>query len=116
MGVITTTQKDLEIEVSSGNVFADLGFDNAREMLIKSAIAQMIVSNIEKLGLTQALAAELLGIDQPKVSYLVRGKLDAFSISRLMRFVTLLGTDVDIVLKDHHDGGKHGEVVVKVAC
>lgn len=109
-------EKDLEIEVSSGNVFDDLGFDNAREMLVKSRIAQAIASKIEKLGLTQALAAEILGIDQPKVSYLVRGKLDAFSISRLMRFVTLLGTDVDIVLKDHHDGGKHGEVVVKVAC
>jgi len=110
------TEKNLEIVVGSGNVFSDLGFDNAREMLVKSALAQAIASKLEKLGLTQALAAEILGIDQPKVSYLIRGKLDAFSISRLMRFVTLLGTDVDIVLKDHHDGGKHGEVAVKIAC
>lgn len=106
--------KDLKIEVSSGNVFDDLGFDNAREMLVKSRIAQAISHKIEQQGLTQSEAANVLGIDQPKVSYLVRGKLDAFSISRLMRFVTLLGTDVEIILKDHHDGGTRGEV--KVAC
>lgn len=107
-------EKDLEIEVSSGNVFDDLGFDNAREMLVKSRIAQAIAEKIEQQGLTQSEAANVLGIDQPKVSYLVRGKLDAFSISRLMRFVTLLGTDVEIILKDHPGGGTHGEV--KVAC
>ncbi len=116
MGKTVMTANDVEIEVSSGNVFADLGFDNAREMLIKSAMAQVIAARIEKLGLTQALAAEILGIDQPKVSCLVRGKLDAFSISRLMRFVTRLGTDVDIVLKDHRGNETYGTVAVKVAC
>ena len=106
-------EKDIAIEVSNGNVFDDLGFDNVREMLIKSRIAYAIALNIEQQGLTQAEAADALGIDQPKVSYIVRGKLDGFSLSRLMRFVTLLGTDVHIVLKDH-EGGAHGEV--KVAC
>ena len=110
------TEKDLEIEASSGNVFADLGFDNAREMLVKSRLAQAIACKIEQQGLTQAEAANVLGIDQPKVSYLVRGKLEAFSIARLMRFTTLLGTDIDIILKDHHDDGACGEVDVKVAC
>lgn len=109
-------ENDLEIEVSSGNVFADLGFDDAGEMLVKSRIARVIAIKIKQQKLTQAQAAKILGIDQPKVSYLVRGKLDTFSISRLMRFVTLLGTDVDIVLKDHHDDGSPGEVDVKVVC
>ncbi len=109
-------QNDIEIEVSSGNVFADLGFDNAREMLVKSRMAHVIAFKIEQQKLTQAQAAEILGIDQPKVSHLVRGKLDTFSIARLMRYVTLFGTDVDIVLKDHRDGGTTGEVDVKVAC
>lgn len=104
MGVAIMTEKDLEIEVSSGNVFADLGFDNAGEMLVKTRLAQAIAYRIEQQGLTQQEAANVLGIDQPKVSYLVRGKLETFSISRLMRFTTLLGTDIDIVLKDHHDG------------
>ncbi len=62
-------EKDLEIEVSSGNVFDDLGFDNAREMLIKSRIAYAIALKIEQQGLTQSDAADALGIDQPKVSY-----------------------------------------------
>lgn len=63
-------EKYLEIEVSSGNVFDDLGFDNAREMLVKSRIAYAIALKIEKQGLTQAEAADALGIDQPKVSIL----------------------------------------------
>ncbi len=110
------TEKDTKIEVSSGNVFADLGFDNTGEMIVKSRMAYVIALKIEKRKLTQVQAAEVLGIDQPKVSHLVRGKLDDFSIARLMRFVTLLGTDVDIVLKDHHGVGAVGEVDVKVAC
>ena len=106
------TDKDLNIEVGSENVFEDLGFDNAREMLTKSSIAQAIATKIEQKGLSQAEAASVLNIDQPKVSYLVRGKLNAFSISRLMRFLTLLGTDIEIVLKDHGKNGKLGEVKV----
>ena len=108
-------EKELEIEVSSGNVFADLGFDNAREMLVKSRMAHVIAFKIEQQQLTQTQAAEILGIDQPKISHLVRGKLDSFSIARLIRYVTLLGTDVDIILKDHHDGGAHGDVNVKIS-
>jgi predicted XRE-type DNA-binding protein len=72
--------------VSSGNVFADLGLRNAEELLAKAELAQKITAIIERRRLTQAQAAEVLGVDQPKVSALKRGRLSSFSIERLMAF------------------------------
>jgi len=106
--------KDADIIMNSGNVFEDLGFENAGEMRVKSSLAQAIASKIEQRKLTQSAAAHILRIDQPKVSNLIRGKLDDFSIARLMRFAILLGKDIEIVVKDHSNGNAHGEV--KVAC
>ena len=106
--------KDMGVTAGSGNVFEDLGFENAGEMRVKSSLAQAIASKIEQRKLTQSAAAHILGIDQPKVSNLIRGKLDDFSIARLMRFAILLGKDIEIVVKDHSNGNAHGEV--KVAC
>ncbi|MBI3663867.1 MAG: XRE family transcriptional regulator [Acidobacteria bacterium] len=85
--------------VSSGNVFADLGFPNAEEMLAKAELAHKITAIIERRRLTQARAAALLGVDQPKVSALKRGRLSGFSLERLVRFLILLGRDVQIVVK-----------------
>ena len=85
--------------ISSGNVFADLGFPNAGEMLAKAELAQKISGIIARRGLTQAEAAELLGVDQPKVSALKRGRISGFSLERLVRFLILLGLDVEIVVK-----------------
>jgi len=84
---------------SSGNVYADLGFPDAEEMLVKAELAQKISGIIARRGLTQAEAAELLGVDQPKVSALKRGRISGFSLERLLRFLILLGQDVDIVVK-----------------
>jgi predicted XRE-type DNA-binding protein len=75
----------------SGNVFADIGFANAGEMLAKSDLVRHINKIIEQRGLTQVEAAKLLGINQPKVSALKRGRLTQFSIDRLMRFLVTLG-------------------------
>ena len=72
--------------VSSGNVFADMGLPNPEELLAKADLAIQISRIIEERGLTQAQAAELLAIDQPKISALVRGRLEGFSIERLTRF------------------------------
>jgi predicted XRE-type DNA-binding protein len=85
--------------VSSGNVFADLGFPNAEEMLAKAELANKITTIIQRRRLTQARAAALLGVDQPKVSALKRGRLSGFSLERLMRFLILLGRDVQIVVR-----------------
>jgi predicted XRE-type DNA-binding protein len=81
---------------SSGNVFADLGLPNADELLIKAELAHQISELIEVQQLTQTATAELLGIDQPKVSALMRGKLSGFSVERLFRFLNALGNNVEI--------------------
>ena len=85
--------------VGSGNVFEDLGHPRPAEALAKAELARKIAALIEKRGLTQAAAAEVLKIDQPKVSALVRGGLAGFSLGRLVRFLVLLGSDVEIVVK-----------------
>ena len=84
---------------SSGNVFADLGFPDADEMLAKAELAIKIAGILRRRRLTQMQAAEILGVDQPKVSALIRGRLAGFSIERLLRFLLLLGTDVAITIK-----------------
>lgn len=82
----------------SGNVFADLGVRNPEEALVKARLADVIAYAVAGRGLTRAEAADLLGIDQPKVSKLVRGQLAGFSIDRQFRFVTLPGSDIEITV------------------
>jgi len=89
-----------EYTTGSGNVFRDLGFPDADELLVKAELALEISRIIEHRDLTQAQAAELLGVDQPKVSALVRGRLDGFSLERLYRFLNSLGLDIQITLLD----------------
>jgi predicted XRE-type DNA-binding protein len=89
----------LTIEQSSGNVFADLGYPNAEEALAKARLAQRISEVLGKKRLTQTQAAKLLGIDQPKVSKLLRGQLREFSTERLFRLLNALDHDVEIVIK-----------------
>ena len=90
---------DIKIQASSGNIFQDLGFPNADEMLMKAELVRQISEIIDQRELTQVEAAKLLGIDQPKVSALIRGKLSGFSIERLLRFLNLLGCDIEIIVK-----------------
>ena len=85
--------------VGSGNVFADLGHARPAEALAKAELARKIGAIIEHRGLTQAAAAEVLQIDQPKVSALSRGRLSGFSLDRLVRFLVLLGSDVEIIVR-----------------
>lgn len=91
--------KEMDIQVSSGNIFADLGMPNADEMLMKAELVRQINQIITQRKLNQVQAAEVLGIDQPKVSALMRGKLTGFSTERLFRFLNALGCDVQIVVK-----------------
>ena len=96
-----------EYTESSGNVFADLGVPDAEAALAKSDLAAAIAAAIRQRGLTQAQAATLLGIDQSRVSRIVRGELAHYSIDRLLRFLTLLEHDVTIVVgrERHHRAG-----------
>ena len=97
----------------TGNVFADIEVKNPEEALVKAKLAHVIARDIEARQLTQLQAAQLLGIDQPKVSNLVRGKLSGFSIDRLFRFLMLLGSDIEIVVKDK-PGKRVGHIKVAV--
>jgi predicted XRE-type DNA-binding protein len=78
------------------NVFADLGVSSPEEALAKAALAYRIAAIVVDRRLTQAAAARLLGVDQPKVSALLRGRLSGFSTGRLIRFLTALGSSVEI--------------------
>ena len=101
--------------VSSGNVFADLGVDAPEEALAKAELTAKIAEIIEARGLTQAAAARLLGIDQPKVSALLRGKLTGFSTERLIKFLNALGRDVEIVIRDRPRAKGPGHLQVLVS-
>jgi predicted XRE-type DNA-binding protein len=91
-------RKNAKSTAGSGNVFADIGFTNADEMLVKSDLVRHINHVIEQRGLTQVEAAEVLGVNQPKISALKRGRLTDFSIERLMRFLVSLGQGVEITV------------------
>lgn len=82
----------------TGNVYADLGVANPQEARAKADLAHRIVDIIEARKLTQVQAGKVLGVDQPKVSALKRGRLADFSIERLVGFLLLLGHDVQIIV------------------
>ncbi len=107
-----TKERETAVTPSRGNVFADLGVPNAREALAKAELAHRISQAIAQRQLTQAQAARLLGIDQPKVSALLRGKLDGFSTDRLFRFLNALGQDVEIVIRPVRRGQKQAAIRV----
>ena len=97
------------VEYGTDNIFADLDFANPEEHLAKAKLAVQIVEIIRQRRLNQTAAAALLGIDQPKVSALMRGQLKNFSLDRLCRFLNHLDKDVDIVVKNKPRSRAHGE-------
>jgi len=99
----------------TGNVFADLGLPRPEERLAKASLALEIERVIRKRGLSQAAAAEALGIDQPKVSALRNGRLNGFSVERLIRFLNALDRDVEIVIKPKPRSRRRGQLRVKAA-
>lgn len=88
--------EDQDYIIGSGNVFADLGHPDPDTALAKADIAGRIAAIIAERGWTQTRAAEALGLAQPHVSNLVRGRLRDFSLERLMVLLTRLGEDVEI--------------------
>jgi predicted XRE-type DNA-binding protein len=107
-----TPENELDYTVSSGNVFADFGLPNPEEALAKAELAHKIIVLIRKRGLTQVQAAKLLGVDQPKVSALLRGHLTGFSLERLMRFLLRLGQDIKITVQESQSSQLPARVLV----
>ena len=90
---------DIPVTESSGNVFADMGLPEAEDELTKAQLASHIRQAIKRRRLTEVAAAAMMGVDQPKVSALLNGRLANFSSERLMRLLTALGQDVDITVR-----------------
>lgn len=103
---------EIRVQPSSGNVFKDLNLSNPEERLIKAELARRISGIINQKGLTQIEAADILDIDQPKVSALTRGKLSGFSTTRLFRFLNALGNDVEIVVKPKPENRTAAKIIV----
>jgi len=104
--------EEIECEMSSGNVFADLGIENPEEELTKAKLVWEIEQIIKSKKLTQAEAAKVMGINQPKVSALIRRKLDGFSVERLIHFLNTLGQDIDIVVRPKPASRKEARINV----
>lgn len=107
--------RKIKVTESSGNVFADLGVAEAEETLAKAEVASRICDIIAERKLSQTMAATILGVDQPKVSAFIRGKLDGFSSDRLFRFLNALDRDVEIVIRPKRQESDHGRVRIVVA-
>lgn len=103
---------DIAVTPGSGNVFADLGVAEPEEELAKAQLAVHIRDAIKRRRLTQAEAARLVGLDQPKISALMNGRLTGFSSDRLLRCLTALGQDVDIVVRSRAKGHARGHLRV----
>jgi predicted XRE-type DNA-binding protein len=103
------------VEAGSGNVFADLGDEQAPESLLKSRLAQRLANVIDAKGLTQSEVVTVLGIDQPKVSKILRGRLREFSTDRLFRFLNALDQDIQIVITDKPASRRQAQLTVAPA-
>ena len=104
--------KKIEVEESSGNIFADIGLPSAGERLFKADLATRVTEAIRARRLTQTRAARILKIDQPKISRLLRGQLSGFSTERLMHFLILLGQDIEISVKPAPRSRREGRLRV----
>ena len=89
----------IEVETSSGNVFADLGLPDAEKLQIKSGLVIEITRAVRRLGLTQEEAGRRMGIPQPKVSGMIRGDFANLSERKLMECLNRLGYDIEIKVR-----------------
>jgi predicted XRE-type DNA-binding protein len=101
-----------DIEISSGNAYADIGVENADEMLVKAQLAASIKGILDTRNLTQTEAAKILGLPQPKLSRMLHGHFRGVSEAKMMDCITRLGRDVRIVIGSEHRTGQNGRVEV----
>ncbi len=90
---------EIPVIEGSGNIFADLGLPDAKNLLLKAELARQICNRIKRLGLTQMQTAKRLGLAQPDVSKLVNGCHTGFSADRLIALLNTLEVDVEIILR-----------------
>jgi predicted XRE-type DNA-binding protein len=100
---------------SSGNVFADLGLPNAEERKTKLRLALLINQILDRRGWSQAEAARRMSLNQPKISALRNLRLQGLSVERMMRLLTALDQDIQIVIQEKPRSRRAGQVVVIAA-
>ena len=107
--------RGVPVEEGSRNVYADLGYAGSESMLVKAQLAAKIAELVQRRALTQARAAEILGLTQPKVSALLKGRFRGISEHRLLECLTRLGRDVHIVIKPAPRSRSNGRLTLSVA-
>ena len=105
---------EIQVHDSTGNVFEDMGMRDAEERLAKAELARVIRNEIRERRLTQSEAAEMLGVKQPDISDLTRGKLARFSMERLERFLNALDLEVRIQIGPRPAWKEHAGISVEV--
>ena len=107
--------RGIPVEQGSGNVYADLGYPDSDAMLVKAQLAAKIAEIVRRRALTQAQTAEILGLTQPKVSALLKGRFRGISEHRLLECLTRLGRDVHIVIRPAPRSRSNGRLTLSVA-
>jgi predicted XRE-type DNA-binding protein len=103
------------VEEGSGNVYTDLGYAESESMLVKAQLTAKIAEIVQQRALTQSRTAEILGLTQPKVSALLKGRFRGISEHRLLECLTRLGRDVHIVIKPAPRSRPNGRLTLSVA-
>lgn len=106
------TKEKINVTPSSGNIFADMGLPNPEERLLKAKLARLVNKAIEGKGWTQTITAQVLGITQPDVSDLNRGRLKNFSVERLLQFLSRLERKVTITVTNEKDKGSEEAIII----
>lgn len=107
--------KKADYTQSSGNVFADIELPDAEDRLLKAQLAIQIRRFIEQKEWTQSEAAEAIGLDQPKVSNLLRGRLAGFSVDRLLIILNRLGHNVEVRISEKEYDPEDAQTLVTVS-
>lgn len=107
--------RGISVEEGSGNLYADLGYPDSESMLVKAQLVAKIAEIVQRRALTQTRTAEILGLTQPKVSALLKGRFRGVSEHRLLECLTRLGRDVHIVIKPTPRSRSNGRMTLSVA-
>ncbi len=108
--------RKVKVEMSSGNIFADLGLPDAEAHFLKAQIVSEIYRLKHERKLTQTQAGERMGISQPEGSRLLKGIFREYTVDRRLGFLTVFDRDIEIVVRPHKRAGKGGRITFRPAA
>lgn len=106
--------KETVFEESSGNVFADLGLEDAEQLFTRGKIGIQVLRLLKQRNLKQREISDLLSIPQPEVSHLMKGEFQRFSEGKLLVFLKRLDTEITLHLRPRYGENQTGEIVVSL--